>query len=97
MDTSAFEYAEDMRYVASFVLEHELVSSAAEGIAKQILTRGWASLSDRQKEVFELIAVPQATKKCSSCGVEVPYNELDIADGNLCSWCANVRYKSEKE
>lgn len=97
MDIDEFQRADNMKYVAEYVLENDLVSGATEGIARAICGKGWHSLSPRQKEVFQEYAVPLATLKCDRCGGEIPYNELEFNDSNLCSWCLHQMDKIERE
>lgn len=86
MDTSLFEFEEKMEHIAQYVLNQELVSGAAEGISKQVVDKGWSSLSKRQKEVFENYVTPLAEEKCECCGAPIPHNELDSFEG-ICSYC----------
>lgn len=97
MDIDAFQHADDMKYVAQYVLENELVNGATEGIARAICSKGWHSLSPKQKEVFQKNAVPLATLQCDRCGAEIPYSELEFNDSNLCGWCLHQMEKIEKE
>lgn len=88
MDTSDDDFEENMRCAAEFVLEHDLVSGPAEGIAKQVIGKGWDSLSSRQVDIFEAFVIPAATRECERCGCEIPFCELSLG-GDLCSWCAH--------
>lgn len=96
MDISLFEHEEDLKYAANYLLNQEVLSGAAEGIAKRIVDKGWSSLTDKQKEVFEKFALPMAKKTCENCGCDIPYCELEFFDG-ICSYCAHVWSKMEKE
>lgn len=88
MEDSDFE--NDMECTANYVLENGLVDGAVEGIAKQLLAKGWNSLTDKQAEVFQKYAIPKATVECASCGMHIPLNELEFGEG-LCGKCRHQR------
>lgn len=96
MDISQFEYEQDMEYAARYVLENEVLSGPAEGIAKQVIDKGWDSLSERQKDVFQKYVIPLATKKCEFCEAPIPYSELDSFEG-MCGYCAYKWNKIKEE
>ena len=97
MDIEEYQHADDMRVAAEYLLSNNLVSGALEGISKAISSQGWNSLSERQREVFTTYAVPKATLECLRCGIDIPFNELEFNDSQLCSWCLHQMEKIERE
>lgn len=95
MDIAEYQHAEDMKRAAAYVLEHDLVSGPAEGIARAICDRGWNSLTSRQQDVFRKYALPEVPSTCEWCGADIPLNELEFNDSGLCSLCFNKKEKFE--
>lgn len=94
MEDTYFE--NDMECVANYVLENDLVEGAVEGIAKQLIDKGWNSLSPKQAEVFQNDAIPKATVECANCGMHIPFNELEFGEGR-CGWCQHQKDKRDRE
>ncbi len=86
MDPTDYEYDEEMRCAAEFLLDEGILEGATEGIAKQITSKGWAKLTSRQQEVFIEYALPKAQRDCKRCHGEIPLTELGVG-GDYCSWC----------
>ena len=71
---------------------------AAEGIAKQVISRGLGSLSDKQREVFDkYIKQPYFKEHCERCHSSIPGSELYAAweNGGYCGWCSHQMAKGE--
>jgi len=80
------EYEDEMCCIAEFSLDEGILEGAVLGIAKQIVGKGWLSLTSRQQEVFIQIAVPAAVRNCQRCGTEIIASELELG-GTYCGWC----------
>ena len=78
----------DMKNVAQYVLDLNLVQGASEGISKFVLKEGYSKLTKKQKEVFDNFCVNKATVYCEICNQQIPYCELD-SDSKLCARCRN--------
>ena len=76
----------DMKNVAQYVLDLNLVSGAAEGISKFVLKEGYSKLTEKQKEIFDKFCINKATVNCEICYQQIPYCELD-SDSKLCARC----------
>jgi len=63
-----------------------------EGIAKQVLDKGFESLSEKQKFIFEKAINYYVYDECSRCATPIPWVEMLAAEDNvgLYSWCQNV-------
>ena len=71
--------------------------SKEEGIAKLVIDKGFESLSDKQKFVFENSISDLVYDECRLCGEDIPWCEMSAAEdnGQLCSWCYHVRTKDD--
>lgn len=78
----------DMKNVAQYVLNLDLVSGAAKGIAEFVLKNNYSKLTEKQKEVFDYCCVNNATIYCEICCEQIPYCELN-SDSKLCARCSN--------
>lgn len=94
MDIDGHEVAENMRWIAEFVLDQDELQGAARGIAKQIVSRGWHTLTECQREVFMEVASPLAKRECHCCGHELEPGEL-LLGGKYCASCENRIAKDE--
>ena len=90
------DFDNDMECVAKYILDNDLAEGAVEGIAKQLLDRGWNSLSEKQAAVFQKHAIPLATVKCADCNDPIPFSELEFGEGR-CSWCQHQKEKRDRE
>ena len=94
MDGTENDYAEDMRCIAEFALEEECLEGAVLGIAKQITDKGWNSLTSRQQEVFNTIAISATRRECKRCGTGIAPSELCLG-GDYCGWCDHQMGKGD--
>jgi hypothetical protein len=72
--------------------------SAAYGIAKKYLHEGMASLSEKQKWVFDKEVAPVIFKSCARCGESIELSTLPDAydeDTMLCSYHQHKYHKDE--
>lgn len=76
----------DMKNIAQYVLDLDLVSGAAKGIAEFVLENDYSKLTEKQKEIFDYYCVNNATIDCEICCEQIPYCELD-SDSKLCARC----------
>ena len=69
------------------------------GIAKRMLDKGYSSLSEKQKYVFDKMIKENTILECKRCAVEIPWCEMyEVINNNgLCSYCQNVLYKTNKK
>lgn len=80
------------------IIDGEHLEGASLGIVKQVIDRGVASLSDKQKYVFETQVLDEFTiSECSECGGEIPWSEMYVAavDTGMCSYCAHMVQKDD--
>ena len=46
------------------------------GIAKRMLDKGYDSLSDKQKYVFDKAIEENSVKECKRCAIDIPWSEM---------------------
>ncbi len=75
----------------------KLSDSKEEGIAKLVIDKGFESLTDKQKFVFEKAISHYVYDECSRCGNPIPWCEMSAAEdnGGECSWCQQVAHKND--
>ena len=69
------------------------------GIAKRMLDKGYDSLSDKQKYVFDKAIETNYVSECEMCGCPIPWSEMleALDNGGLCSHCQYVKEKIDEE
>jgi len=74
------------------------MGSAAEGIARQVIDKGIDSLTDKQRSVFNNKVLSLAPGECIR-GCEIPWSEKyeAMSNGGLCSWCARMKEKADRD
>ena len=76
----------DMKNIAQYVLDLDLVSGATKEIAEFVLKNNYSKLTEKQKGVFDKYCLNKATIDCEICCHQIPYCELD-SDSKLCARC----------
>lgn len=72
--------------------EQKVDESKESGIIRLVIDKGFNSLTDKQKFVFERAIRPYVFDECLKCGNDIPWSEMLAAEDNstLCSWCQHV-------
>ncbi len=90
----AGRYLEDdfNEFIIELIENKRLNDSTEEGISKLVVDKGFESLTDKQKFVFEKAISHYVYDECSRCGLEIPWSEMSAAEdnGGLCSWCQQL-------
>ena len=62
-------------------------------------TKGYDSLSDKQKYVFDKAIEKNAVDKCQRCGIDIPWCEMleALDNGGYCNYCHHMMEKINKE
>ncbi len=92
MDQSRYS-EEDFTSFLQELIDNKRLNEAKEyGIAKLVIDKGFESLSDKQRFVFEKSIDFYVYDKCARCGVEIPWCEMSVAEdnGHMCSWCQQL-------
>lgn len=71
----------------------------AIGISKQLIDKGYDSLSPKQKKVIDIVANKHFYKECTHCGDSIPWCEMMFAinNGGMCTHCVHVWDKMKDE
>lgn len=79
-------------FVKGLIDNKRLNDSKEEGIASLVIDKGFKSLTDKQKFVFEKAISHYVYDECSRCGNEIPWSEMSAAEdnGSMCSWCQQL-------
>ena len=69
------------------------------GIARLMLDKGYDSLSDKQKYVFDNMIKQHTVNECQRCGVDIPWCEMleAIYNGGYCNYCQHMKEKIMRE
>lgn len=74
--------------IAKYVLEEGLLENDIEiGVAKKVADMGYASLTEKQKNVFEKYIRPHVKQKCIMCEKYMTVDDLRFGDGVYCDHC----------
>lgn len=85
------DYKQELNEWLEFLLKTEQLEGASEGIARQILDKGYKSLSVKQQKVFKRYIQPLMEQKCE-CGCDLTLEDVKIGLGR-CGWCKNLEYR----
>ena len=79
------------------LIDDSYLEGAAEGITKQVITKGEESLSDKQKYVFDKEVLGKYVKECTRCGINIPWSEMSAAleNGGFCNYCEHMMSKDD--
>ncbi len=69
------------------------------GIAKQMLDKGYESLSEKQKFVFDKAIENNTVDACQRCGLDIPWSEMleALDNGGYCNYCQHMMKKMTEE
>lgn len=81
------------------LVENGRLEGMEAGIAKQMIDRGYDSLTSKQKYIFDKAINKYNVKECSQCGCDIPWSErLEASyNGGLCNYCQHLKEKMENE
>ena len=81
------------------LVDYGRLENKEAGIAKQMLDRGYDSLSDKQKFVFDKAIEKNTIKNCNRCGCIIPWSEMyeALENGGYCNYCQYMMEKIDKE
>lgn len=75
------------------------LDSKEEGISKLVLDKGYESLSEKQKYVFDKMIDTNTISECKRCACDIPWCEMleALDNGGYCNYCQHMMEKIEKE
>lgn len=79
-------------FIQELIDGKRLNDTKEEGIAKHVIDKGFDTLSEKQKFVFEKAISYYVYEECTRCGEEIPWSEMSAAEdnGGMCSWCQQL-------
>lgn len=93
-------YNEDVfnRFVQQLV-DYGRLEDKEAGIAKVMLDKGYDTLSEKQKFVFDKAIERNTIKSCNRCGCSIPWSEMyeALENGGYCNYCQYMMEKIDKE
>ena len=98
MNTGLF-FEEDFDGFVEDLIKSGRLDDKAEGIAKRMLDKGYDSLSDKQKYVFDKAIEENYVKECQRCACDIPWSEMleALDNGGYCNYCQHMMEKLESE
>jgi hypothetical protein len=92
MDSRRYSEEDFNDFVKELIDNKRLNDSKEEGIALLVIEKGFESLTDKQKFVFEKGISHYVYDECSRCGNEIPWCEMSASEdnGEMCSWCQKL-------
>lgn len=89
MDSSRYSEEDFNDFLLELINGRRLNEAKEYGIAKLVIDKGFESLSDKQKFVFERAIDYYVFDKCEDCKSPIPWSEMSAAEdnGHRCSWC----------
>lgn len=90
---------EDFNGFVEELIKSSRLEGKEAGIAKQMLDKGYDSLSEKQKFVFDKAIENYTIDECQRCGEDIPWCEMFEAldNGGYCSYCQHVMEKMNEE
>lgn len=97
MDKKRYKEEDFNSFIESLLKGRNFNDSKEEGIAKLAIDKGFDSLTDSQRYVFEQSIKPYLIEKCLRCEENIAWNEMLFAEdnGRLCSYCYHVSNKED--
>lgn len=90
---------EDFEGFVQDLIDSGRLDEKEAGIAKRMLDKGYDSLSDKQKFVFDKAIENNMIEGCQRCGNDILWCEMLEALDNegLCGYCQYIMEKIDKE
>ena len=98
MDISRYN-EEDFEGFVSDLINSGRLNDTQSGIAKRMLDKGYESLSDKQKYVFDQAIKENYVDECQRCAIEIPWCEMmeSLDNGGYCNYCQHMMEKILEE
>lgn len=92
-------FEEDFNGFVEGLINSSRLEGKEAGIAKQMLDKGYDSLSEKQKFVFDRAIENNTVDECKFCGADIPWGEMLAALDNegYCGHCQHMMEKMNEE
>lgn len=92
MEHERYSGDEFNEFIKELIENQRLSDAKEEGIARQVIDKGFESLTEKQVYVFEKAISHYIYDDCMRCGNEIPWCEMSGAEdnGGQCSWCQQL-------
>ena len=86
------------RFVQQLV-DYGRLEGKEAGIAKRMLDKGYDTLSQKQKFVFDKAIERNTIESCNRCGCSIPWSEMyeALENGGDCNYCQHMMKKIDME
>ena len=90
---------DDFKGFVQQLIDYGRLEDKEAGIAKRMLDKGYDTLSDKQKFVFDKTIEKNTIKNCNRCGCNIPWSEMyeALGNGGYCNYCQHLMEKMDKE
>ena len=74
------------------LIDNTRLDPPVDGISKLVIDKGYESLSEKQKFVFDEALSHYYYDECTHCGLKIPWSEMSAAEvnGGQCSYCQQL-------
>lgn len=90
---------EDFNGFVEELINSSRLEGKEAGIAKLMLDKGYDSLSEKQKFVFDRAIEDNIVDECQRCGDDIPWCEMleALDNGGYCGYCQHMMEKMNEE
>lgn len=90
---------EDFNGFVEELIDSSRLEGKEAGIAKLMLDKGYGSLSDKQKFVFDKAIENNSVDECKRCGEDISWCEMleALDNGGYCCYCQHMMEKMNEE
>jgi hypothetical protein len=100
MELAANENIVSFRAFLEHLISHGYIDGLAANRAKQVIERGYNSLTGQERYVFVTYVIkPHVVERCKRCSGELGWDEVlnALQNGGYCAHCAHERAKTMSE
>lgn len=90
---------EDFEGFVQDLIQSGRIEGKEAGIAKQMIDKGYGSLTEKQRYVFDKMIENNSVDECKRCACDIPWCEMleALDNGGYCNYCQHMMEKMEEE
>lgn len=98
MNTNRYN-EEDFEGFVEDLINSGRIEDKEAGIANRMLDKGYDTLSEKQRYVFDKMISENSVDECVRCGCSIPWCEMleALDNGGYCNYCQYMMEKMENE